>query len=243
MMIQMFYAVTCGNHEVQNRLALTMSDWAENLNRLLAEKGKHLLTIDRAESKLIEGSIEVSDTLRVVFPDDQLDDDRLSTSLVLNGIEIEIPMLFQDSQTLSLMFIQAKGAPYDGIGVILWKPKTVARTFQSQEEAEVVALIRKALDMDFDKPNGPRPDWSITVPSFYPRHNEEWLARLLAALKSFDPNLYLEENRTVLFRPLSPQYPVDPANFYVAMQALADEYLESIADDGSYPYREAASAG
>lgn len=240
MMIEMPYVASCLNHEVQDRLAATLTEWVEHLNQRLEEQGKSLLAIDRAKSRCIEGYVNISGSLLREFPASQRDGEHLRASLVLNGIQIEIPVCFSSSETVSLMFIQADGEPYDGLAVHLWKPtpapqesgqvaKESASEFSRDFRNKFQELLSSLRGYEPVKPEHPIPDWVISQPCFFPRLHGEFFSRLLATLHCFDSTLHVEE-ASGGFLP-APQYPIGiVSDFTAEMESLAEEYLAVVAD-------------
>ena len=236
MIFEMPYAAACLNREVQNRLALTLTDWVEQLNQRLAEREKILVTFDHAEARSIEGTIEISKSLSKAFSVDQLDDNNwLRIPMVLNGIQIEFPIAYDEPATLSLMFIQADGAICDGLAVNPWRQKSEnsnPRSHASEVENLLKAMISKLMTPEGDDPRSkpPKSDWIFGQPCFFPRIHGEWLPRLLFALNSFDPSLKVQETGGG-FLPVFEQSNTAQLDFATEMASLADLYLMKLAED------------
>lgn len=237
MIIDMPYAAACLNREVQNRLASTLTDWVEELNQRLAEQNKSLVTFDRAVTRSIEGSIEISKSLRKVFPADQLDDDNcLQAPMLLNGIQIQFPIAYESTATLSLMFIQSDGAGFDGLAVNPWK-QDVEESHEATDNSELVRSLATmfskltAPEDDVSRSRRRKRDWIIYQPCFFPRIHHEWLHRLIFALNAFDQSLLVRE--TGGFLPVFEQHNMTGLDFASEMAVLADQYLKELAEDAS----------
>ena len=238
MIFEMPYAADCPNREVQNRLALTLADWVERLNQRLAEQKKVLVTFDRAEARTVEGTVEVSRSLLKAFPANGLDDNNcLRAPVVLNGIQIDIPIAYDIPATLSLMFIQANGAFYDGLAVNPSKQEKKANR-QDSVETELARSIKATLsklmtpEHDASLSNCHKSDWVLCQPCFFPKIHGEWLPRLLFALNTFDPSLKVQETGSG-FLPIFEQSSSVYLDFHTEMAALADLYLMDWAKDAS----------
>lgn len=232
------YVVACLNRDVQDHLASTLADWVERLNQRLKAQQKALVTYDRAVARRIDGSIEISKSLSAAFSANQLDDDHgllAPNPLVLNGIQIEFPMAYDSPATLSLMFIQSDEARCDGLAVNV--SKALRETTPSfADESELVRSVTAAMskwmapkDITGQARRIDR-DWVINQPCFFTRLGGEWLARLLAALNSFDPSLRVQETGGG-FLPVFESAAATPLDFASEMVALADQYLKVFAED------------
>lgn len=226
MMIEMPYIAVCRNHALQNRLADELATWAERLNPRLIAQGKSPLSVTRVESIKIEGPIEVSSSLQRAFPTDQLDNGVLLPSLLLNGIHIEIPQDFDSPETLSLTFIQADNAPFDGLAVRLARASEPEPVQTASASLLKIQATMFSMGIGGSKRNSRHATISQTC--FMPRLHEKWFAALLAVLQTFDPDLHLEIGAGFL---PAPQLPAGVLpDFTSAMDALADEYLATVAD-------------
>jgi hypothetical protein len=213
MQFEMPYAAACLNPEMQDRLAVSLTQWASRLNARLREKKRRLITVDRAQSRQITGRVVVSDELLGAFPASYRDEEnRLRVPLVLNGVHLTLPMpCWENPAKLSLTFIQAEGTSFDGLAVHLW--------LKRQEASQSASASADAVG-----------EWVLLRPCFLPRLHGAWLSQLLVALQAFDPGLAIREVAGGILP--CPAYPADSVDdFANAMESLAESYyLDRLAD-------------
>jgi hypothetical protein len=236
MIFEMPYAAECINREVQNSLVLTLTEWLEMLNRQLADKNKLLVTLDHACDRIIEGSIEVSQSMHGAFFTNQIDGDNcLRTPIVINGIQIEFPMAFDTPATLSLLFASSSAAVRQGFAVNPLQTGDATHAPRSDDTASGRALkaLTAKLALQENILSGTKPhrsDWTLYQPCFYPRLHREWLNRLLFALNTYSPYLTVRETGGGFLPTTEPSQSTKPS-LADELAALADQYLLELAVD------------